>query len=170
MNKEFFLPSISDDAINEALNAEHPYILIEVLVEPLHEELYRRQSFDFLENLTEGQQLFLCFDYVMMQVKGGGFLQLLHNGYAGLLIDLPEQLNAIGAKKMSLIIDKVLQFFVSRKDAIEMEMSVEEFAKLYDQFPEINTLDQHFVDDYIEALKCMNDYARHNLHEFMKLS
>ena len=95
MDKEFFLPKIDEEALNEALAAEHPYVLMGALVEPLHEELYRRQTFDFMEELTEGQQLILCFDYVMMQVKGGGFLQLLHNGYAGLLIDLPEQLKAI---------------------------------------------------------------------------
>ena len=169
MNKDFFLPSIDDDKLNEALSAEHPYHIMELFVEPLHEELYRRQSFDFMEELTEGQQLILCFDYVLMQVKGGGFLQLLHNGYAGLLIDLPEQFHAIDAPDMAELIDKVLQFFVPKKAMIEQEMSVEDFAKLYEQFPEINQLDERFLAIYLDALRKINDYIRHHIQEFMKM-
>ena len=122
-----------------------------------------------MEELTEGQQLILCFDYVMMQVKGGGFLQLLHNGYAGLLIDLPEQLKAIQAPEMALLIDEVLQFFVPRKEKIEQEMSVEAFAKLYEQMPEINELDERFVAIYQDALSKINQYVRHHLQEFMQM-
>jgi hypothetical protein len=169
MDKEFFLPKIDEEALNEALAAEHPYVLMGALVEPLHEEMYRRQTFDFMEELTEGQQLILCFDYVMMQVKGGGFLQLLHNGYAGLLIDLPEQLKAIHAPEMALLIDEVLQFFVPRKEKIEQEMSVEAFAKLYEQMPEINELDERFVAIYQDALSKINQYVRHHLQEFMQM-
>ena len=170
MDTTFFLPKIDDEQLNEALTAEHPYILLELLVEPLHEELYRRQSFDFLEELTEGQQLLLCFDYVLMQVKGGGFLQLLHNGYAGLLLDLPEQFQKIGTEDMAQLIDEVLQFYVPRKEKIEQEMSVEDFAKLYLLFPEVTALDDQFLAIYQSTLQNLNHYARHHLQEFMKIS
>ncbi|RZA15885.1 MAG: DUF4375 domain-containing protein, partial [Proteobacteria bacterium] len=37
-----------------------------------------------MDELSEGQQLFLAYDYLRTQVLQGGFLQFVVNGYVGL--------------------------------------------------------------------------------------
>ena len=52
-----YLPSVSADTLKQKQAATDYFEYYELLVEPLHEELYSRQSFDFLDDLSDAQQL-----------------------------------------------------------------------------------------------------------------
>src|ERR1035437_2274111 len=104
-----FLPEVSMDAIRKASASADNNELYDLLTLPLHEELYRRKTFDFLDDLSDGQQLLLAYDYTRMQVGQGGFIQFIQNGYIGLLPSMIEQLSKIGADDMAKVLDDVLK-------------------------------------------------------------
>ncbi len=163
-----FLPFVSNDAIKDALVSGDNDKLYDLLVQPLHEELYRRSTFDFLDDLSEGQQLLLTYDYLRTQVGQGGFIQFIHNGYVGLLPSMIEQLYAAGANDMAQVLDDVLKVYVLNLDLLNKAKSVQEFAQLYDELKEFEVIEERYNAVKLETIKKMLEYAATHLNEFVK--
>lgn len=159
-----FLPEINHRQIETAKNDDAA--LYDLLVQPLHEELYRKQDFNFLDELSEGQQLLLSFDYVWMQVMQGGFIQLIQNGYIALLPPMPEWLNKIEDPEMAKLLDDVLKVYVLNRERLGKETTVEEFAALYEEFKEFEQLDEQFRALQEGTIRKILKYAGDHLLEF----
>ena len=162
-----FLPAVDKDKINVAYKNVMYDELYEMLVEPLHEELYKRQTFDFMDDLSPGQQLLLGYDYLRTQVVQGGFIQFIQNGYIGLMPSLIEQLNMVGAFEMAVVLDDVLKVYVLNMEQLGRTTTVEEFARLYDEFKEFEIIDQRYANLNLATEKLMLDYAISHLGEFI---
>ncbi len=162
-----FLPAVDKDKINVAYKNAMYDELYEMLVEPLHEELYKRQTFDFMDDLSPGQQLLLGYDYLRTQVVQGGFIQFIQNGYIGLMPSLIEQLNMVGAFEMAVVLDDVLKVYVLNMEQLGRTTTVEEFARLYDEFKEFEIIDQRYANLNLATEKLMLDYAISHLEEFV---
>lgn len=161
-----FLPEISAEQLKVVQEKGDMHAYYDLLCQPLHEELYRRQDFVFLEDLTEAQQLFISYDYVQNQVLQGGFIQLFQNGYVGLLPNMPAWLMTVGQEHMAQVIDDALKEFVLNHETLSKETTVEEFALLYDQLPQFGNLDDRFKEHHEETLKGMLEFATHHIEEF----
>ncbi len=161
-----FLPQLNREAIKQAHSEKKYDEVYEMLVEPLHEELYKRQDFDFIDELSEGQQLLLAYDYLRTQVMQGGFIQFIQNGYVGLLPSIIEQLYMIKADEMALVLDDVLKVYVLNRELLNKSTSVEEFAKLYEEFKEFEIIDERYYLLNLPTEKLMLDYAISHLDEF----
>jgi hypothetical protein len=161
-----FLPALDKGAILAAHKEGNYDSVYEILVEPLHEEMYKRQTFDFIDELSDGQQLLLAYDYLRTQVGQGGFIQFIQNGYTGLLPSIIEQLLMIGAGEMAQVMDDVLKVYVLNRDLLNRPTTVEEFAKLYDEFKEFEIIDQRWYKLNLSTEKMMLDYAAMHLDEF----
>ncbi len=162
-----YLPKVSVAAINKAKGLADVNELYDLLAQPLHEELYRRKSFDFLDELSDGQQLLLSYDYARMQVGQGGFIQFIENGYIGMLPSMIEQLYKIGADEMARVLDDVLKVYVLNRELLSKPNTVEEFAQLYDELKEFEGIDERFAKYNDPTVKLMLDYAVAHLNEFI---
>ena len=161
-----FLPSISKEAIKKAIASGDDDQIYDILVQPLHEELYKRRTFDFLDGLSQGQQLLLAYDYLRMQVGQGGFIQFIHNGYIGMLPSMIEQFYAIGANDMALVLDDVLKVYVLNRELLNKATTVQEFAQLYDELKEFEVLEERYNKIAPDTVKHMLEYAVGHLDEF----
>ena len=161
-----FLPRIPAQVLKEKMASDDPVELFETLVEPIHEELYRRQDFTFIDQLSVGQQLLVSYDYVRMQVMQGGFIQLIQNGYIGILLPMPAWLQDIGADDMAKVIDDVLKVYVLNRSLLDKETTVEEFAKLYEELGEFAILDEQFARLNEPTLNLIAEDAKNNLADF----
>ncbi|OJW85285.1 MAG: hypothetical protein BGO69_06620 [Bacteroidetes bacterium 46-16] len=164
-----FLPQISAAALKEKQASPDIDDLYELLVTPLHEELYKRQTFDFFDELTPGQQLLISYDYVRAQVEQGGFIQLIQNGYIGLLPSMPAWLQVVGAHEMAQLLDNVLKIYVQHRDILGKERTVEEFALLYNEFKELEQSDADFMRLNEPTVKLITGYAMHHPEEFAEV-
>ena len=107
-----FLPFIPLDRLKEVQASNDMNEYYDLLCQPLHEELYRRQDFTFFEELSEGQQLLVCYDYVQNHVLQGGFIQLIQNGYVNMLAPMPGWLATICDEQMAKLMDDALKAYV----------------------------------------------------------
>ncbi len=162
-----FLPPVNLVDLKKAQEAGDDNTLYDLLAQPLHEELYRRKTFDFLNELSDGQQLLLTYDYVRMQVGQGGFIQFIQNGYISMLPNMIEQLYKIGAADMAKVLDDVLKVYVLNRELLDKPTTVQEFAQLYDELKEFEGIDQRFIELGEPALKMMLAYAMGHLNEFI---
>ncbi len=164
-----YLPRVTKEAIGKARASGDENELYDLLAQPLHEELYRRKTFDFVDELSDGQQLLLAYDYARMQVGQGGFIQFIQNGYIGMLPSMIEQLYKIGANDMAQVMDDVLKVYVLNRDLLGKSTTVEEFAKLYDELKEFEGIDERFAKYNAQTVKTMLDYALIHLSEFVTM-
>ena len=163
-----FLPFVSQEAINNALASGDDDHLYDILVQPLHEELYRQRTFDFMDGLSDGQQLLLAYDYLRMQVGQGGFIQFIHNGYIGMLPSMIEQLYSIGENDMALVLDDVLKVYVLNRELLNKATTVQEFAQLYDELKEFEVIEERYNKLNKLTVRHMLEYATTHLGEFVK--
>lgn len=163
-----FLPSVDIQELKNALRDGDDEKFYDLLVQPLHEELYKRQSFDLLDDLSWGQQLLLASDYLYMQAGQGGFIQFIQNGYISLLPSIIEQLYKLGADDMALVLDDVLKVYVLNREQLEKQTTVEEFARLYDEFREFEGLDDRYRQLHQDTTKKLLQYAALHLNEFVQ--
>jgi hypothetical protein len=125
------------------------------IAEPLHEALYAGGDFEFIQTLPPLQQVVLCFDYVRQQVLAGGFLQLIENNYAILILPLPQWFLAHRLEEMGQVLDEALQVFLAHREELTKERTVEEFAQLYTTFPHFEALDKRFEEAYLPAVQAI---------------
>jgi hypothetical protein len=164
----FFLPEILKRKLEETLALHDDNALYDLLVQPLHEALYQRNDFAFMDELNDMQQLLLAYDYLRTQVGQGGFIQFLVNGYAPLLLNMPEWLQKINANEMAKLIDDVLKVYVLNHDYFKKDLSVEAFGKLYDELKEFEELDKRYDTLNLPTGHQLMNYARHHTDEFVK--
>ncbi len=164
-----FLPQIHTEELEKVKKSGNVYEYFDLLTQPLHQELYKRQTFDFLDELSEGQQLLLSYDYVQNQVLQGGFIQFIENGYIGLLPDMPAWLTNIGAVKMAKVIDDVLKVYVLNKETFDKATTVEEFVKLYAELKEFEILDEEFNELNEITIGLMIKDAEKHMKDFAQL-
>ena len=160
-----FLPGINSDIVKKMMELGQYSELYDLFTQPLHEELYQRQSFAFLDELSGAQQLLLSYDYVRMQVLQGGFIQFIHNGYIALLPKTIELLGEIGLSEMAKLMDDVLKVFVLNKDLFDTAESVQEFAKLYDELKEFEIIDDNFAQLNDATLKGIIEYVIQHIND-----
>lgn len=168
MNSKF-LPKISLSELIALQEQNEIEAIFEQLVLPLHEELYKQQDFSFIETLSPGQELLIRYDYVRMQVLQGGFIQLIQNGYVNLLLSMPQMLKQVGAEPMGQLLDDVLKVFSLNYEGLSKETSVEEFAKLYEEYTEFEALDARFAEENAATETAIVAYALRFPDEFIAL-
>ena len=171
MEQTGFFPKVDTESVTANIAADNAEAAFDLLVQPLHEELYRRQTFDFLDELTPGQRVLITFDYVRGQVAHGGFIQLIQNGYTPLLVPLIEGLQAINTG-LSLVpvFDDVLKVFVLNKEALSRETTVEEFGRLYAEFKEFDALDSAFTAQSPGVVSELVTYVLQHPAQFLLLT
>lgn len=165
--KSEYLPIVSVQAISSAKASGNTEEMYDALVQPLHEELYRQRTFEFIDSLSDGQQLLLAYDYMRMQVGQGGFIQFIQNGYIGLLPSMIEQLYTLNLPAMAKVLDDVLKVYVLNRDLLNKQTTVEEFAKLYDELKEFEVIDEQFNQLNEQTIRQILDYAYSHLDEFV---
>jgi len=164
-----FLPTINEDVFAALQHTENQKDLYDMLVDPLHEELYRRQTFEFLSDLSWGQQLLLTADYMQMHVGQGGFIQFIHNGYIALLPNMIEQLYLLNEEDFAKLLDDVLKIYVLNRELIESATSVQDFAKLYDELKEFEQIDARYQLLIKPFTKKLLHFAANNISEFANI-
>src|SRR2546427_793399 len=108
--KSNYLPKVSFKQIKKMKEENNIHGIFDLLSQPLQQELNRRKTFDFLDELSAGQKLVLTYDYMQNQVQQGGFIQLIQNGYVGLLLPIIEGMEQLGiTPQMRGILDDVLK-------------------------------------------------------------
>ena len=162
-----YFPEIDMQKLAEVQNSGDLVAYYDLLCQPLHEELYRRQDFAFMNELTPAQRALLLFDYIQMQVLQGGFIQLFQNGYAGLLPDVIDWFTKLAEDEMAKVLDDALKVYVLNKELLDKDTTPEEFAQLYNELLEFEEIDKRFETLHAEAVKGLLTHAAANIAEYV---
>ena len=163
------LPMMTDTELAMVLATGSTADIYDFFVQPVHLALYESKSFDVLDGRSNGCKLLVYFDYLRMHVAQGGFIQFIHNGYAGLLPETIALLKSFGIMEMSKLLDDVLKVYVLNFKLFESAHSVSEFAGLYNELQEFEGLDTRFNILSQVTEQVLVEYAGAHVDEFFNV-
>jgi len=114
--------------------------------------------------LTADEITLWGFSILHEEVMGGGFIQLIHNGYGPFFFNNPfaKAMRLYGLHDLSKLLYKVKALYDLDGDKIAKDCSDEEFMALYEQYPDFDDLDDEFIINEESYCESISDYIRKN--------
>jgi hypothetical protein len=120
------------------------------------------------DNFNDSQITLLVYNFLYGQVSNGGFIQLVQNGYGGLVFNSPfsETIKTWGAEKTGKIVEKANIIYNEYKNELEKETSMEEFSKLYSEITDFEPLEEELFKIMENETKTIKNYVEENINDF----
>lgn len=119
--------------------------------------------------LLNGQQnTLLAWHYFTEEVRSGGFVQLIQNGYGAYIFDNPfaKAMRLFGATELSKLLYKAKKIYDENRDALERETTEEEFHAMYEEFEAFDELEERYFEIEEEQTAEIAHYVDLNIELF----
>lgn len=111
--------------------------------------------------------------YVMLrdELCDGGFIQLIHNGYGPFFFLNPfaKAMRLWGLKDFSKFLYRARELYEEHHEALERDMTDEEFMALYEQYPQFDDLDDEFIACEEHTTTLVAQYLDDHLLDFIDI-
>ena len=163
------LPLVSASELDTIDNDPAAYIVF--LTDRYYQIISSDPSGQIQEQFTIEQNILLAFNILDTQVTSGGFIQLIENLYGAYIFDtqLSEYINKWGAKTIAAIIDEARPIYHQKKEILEREKTLEEFAKLYQEHKDFEILEKLFDQSILSERIIIKEYIECNIHKFANI-
>ncbi len=134
------------------------------LIEKLNRKYEKAQTLNIFQHAIQALTL------LEAQVRTGGYIQLIQNGYGEYIFEnaWPEAYRYMQATKLADNLNQAKEIYMNNKEALEKELSLEEFTKLYDAFPQFDPLHTRYINIIEEELETIKNFI--HLHpEYFKI-
>ena len=121
--------------------------------------------------LNGDQHTLLAYRFFTDEMREGGFVQLIQNGYGGYIFGNPfaKALRLYGAKDMAKLIYKAKEIYDARREELERETTEEEFNALYVDFEAFDELEEEYFDIEEEQTALIAAYVDEHIHDFVEV-
>ncbi len=120
--------------------------------------------------LTLNQHTLLAYRILLDEVKVGGFIQLIQNGYGPYVLAGPFPMmikKEWGLTDFGKFMYEVRKEYLRNKSALESEQTDEGFMAMYEEFDTMNNYGDDFLDMEEEVSTLVANYVRDNEKEFV---
>ena len=117
------------------------------------------------------QHTLLAWHYFTTEMRDGGFVQLIQNGYGGYIFGNPfaKAIKQFGATELAKLIYKAKEIYDKNKTALERETTDEEFNALYVEFEVFDELEEVYFDIEEEQTALIAAYVDKNISDFVEI-
>ena len=121
--------------------------------------------------LTGNQHALLSHRIFTTEIREGGFVQLIQNGYGAYIFDNPfaKAMRLFGAKDLSKLIYKAKEIYDANKTALERETTEEEFMALYVNFEVFDELEEQYFEIEEEQTVIIASYVNEHIADFREI-
>ena len=127
---------------------------------------------DNMDKLNGYQHTLLAFRYFTDEIREGGFVQLIQNGYGGYIFDNPtaKALRQMGARDLSKIIYKAKEIYDANREDLEKETNEEEFMAMYEKYEQFDELEEKYMEIEEEQTYIIAEYVDENIEDFAEIT
>lgn len=121
-----------------------------------------------LKTLSADQITLWAYDILREELMEGGFVQLIHNGWADFFFNNPFALvmKRWGLRDLSKIMYDAAKPYKKYGDEIKQDCSDEDFMALYEKYPDFEEFDDAFVDKEETFSQTIAEYVDNNISSF----
>ncbi len=122
-----------------------------------------------MEELNADQHTLLAWHFFSEEMRSGGFVQLIQNGYGAYIFINPfaKAIKQFGAVELSKLIYKAREIYVANRQALEKETTEEEFNALYVDFEIFDDMEELYFDMEEEQTALIASYVDDHIENFL---
>jgi len=142
---------------------------LKVVVDALREAIGGEPTAETIGELNADQMTLLCWDTLHEEVMGGGFIQLIHNGYGPFIFKNPfaKALNKMWhMRELSKRLYEVHTLWLEHREELEKDCTDDEFMALYERFPQFDDYDDWFIENEEDLVEHIAHYVDENIEKF----
>ena len=126
---------------------------------------------DKMSLLNGSQHTLLAFHFFTKEMREGGFVQLIQNGYGGYIFSNPfaKAIKQFGAVELSKLIYKAKEIYDPNKAKLERETTDEEFNALYVDFEVFDDLEEIYFDIEEKQTSIIAAYVDEHITDFAEI-
>lgn len=160
--KESTLRTAAGEGMDEFLN---------VLTDAYLEAVGGQLTAETMPLLNGDQHTLLAYRFFTDEMREGGFVQLIQNGYGGYIFGNPfaKALRLYGARDMSKLVYKAREIYNAHREELERETTEEEFNALYVDFEAFDDLEEEYFDIEEEQTALIAAYVDEHIHDFVEV-
>ena len=160
--KESTLRTAAGEGMDEFLN---------VLTDAYLEAVGGQLTAEAMPLLNGDQHTLLAYRFFTDEMREGGFVQLIQNGYGGYIFGNPfaKALRLYGARDMSKLVYKAREIYNAHREELERETTEEEFNALYGDFEAFDDLEEEYFDIEEEQTALIAAYVDEHIHDFVEV-
>ena len=162
--------TIKDDVLRKAAG-EGMDAFVGAFVQAIKETIGGELTAATLGELNSDQITLLAWDVLHEEVRDGGFVQLIHNGYGPFIFKNPfaKAVKLWGMRELSKLVYDAHTLYVKYHEPLEKDCTDDEFMALFEQFPEFDDMDDEFVEKEEEWTEQIARYIDENIDRFAKV-
>ena len=124
-----------------------------------------------MEVLNGSQHTLLAWHFFATEMRDGGFVQLIQNGYGGYIFANPfaKAIKQFGAVELSKLVYKAKEIYDPNKKELERETTDEEFNALYVDFEVFDDLEEIYFDIEEKQTALIAAYVDEHIADFAEI-
>lgn len=144
---------------------------LQVFTDAYLEALGGKLTADNMQVLNGSQHTLLAHRFFQDEMRDGGFVQLIQNGYGGYIFGNPfaKAIKQFGAAELAKLIYKAKEIYDPNKTALERETTDEEFNALYVDFEAFDDLEEIYFDIEEQQTALIAAYVDEHIADFAEI-
>lgn len=121
--------------------------------------------------LNGHQHTLLAYHFFTEEIRNGGFIQLIQNGYGPYIFDNPfaKAMRQYGAKDLSKLIYRAKEIYDANRTELERDTTEEEFTAMYVDFEVFDELEETYFEIEEEQTAIIAAYVDENIFDFAEI-
>lgn len=161
---------IKDSALSTAAQQGMDEFL-QVFIDAYLKEIDGNLTADNMSKLNGSQHTLLAWHFFSTEMRDGGFVQLIQNGYGSYIFQNPfaKAIKQFGAAELSKLVYKAKEIYDPNKKELERETTEEEFNAMYVDFEVFDELEERYFDMEEEQTSLIAQYVDEHITEFAEI-
>jgi len=144
---------------------------LQVFTDAYLEALGGKLTVDNMHLLNGSQHTLLAHRFFQDEMRDGGFVQLIQNGYGGYIFENPfaKAIKQFGAAELAKLIYKAKEIYDPNKSELERETTDEEFNAMYVDFEVFDDLEELYFDIEEQQTALIAAYVDNHITDFAEI-
>lgn len=144
---------------------------LQVFIDAYLEAIDGKLSAENMSKLNGSQHSLLAWHFFSTEMREGGFVQLIQNGYGAYIFDNPfaKAMKQFGAVELGKLIYKAKDIYDPNKKELERETTEEEFNAMYVDFEVFDELEEMYFDMEEQQTSLIAAYVDEHIDDFAEI-
>ena len=144
---------------------------LQVFIDAYLEAIDGKLSAENMSKLNGSQHSLLAWHFFSTEMREGGFVQLIQNGYGAYIFDNPfaKAMKQFGAVELGKLIYKAKDIYDPNKKELERETTEEEFNAMYVDFEVFDEMEEMYFDMEEQQTSLIAAYVDEHIDDFAEI-
>ena len=144
---------------------------LQVFIDAYLEAIAGKLSAENMSKLNGSQHSLLAWHFFSTEMREGGFVQLIQNGYGAYIFDNPfaKVMKQFGAVELGKLIYKAKDIYDPNKKELERETTEEEFNAMYVDFEVFDEMEEMYFEMEEQQTALIAAYVDEHIEDFAEI-